>query len=115
MNKYKQGMNPNSHNFKKGNKTESQFKKGHKINLGKLEEKSGLWKGDKAGYSAIHIWVNKWKGRPITCEKCGKTDLTNKQIHWANIDHKYRRVLDDYIRLCRKCHCEYDKINNLRK
>lgn len=73
------------------------------------------WLGDGVGYQGIHSWVTHWKGKPNTCEKCGKTNLSERQIHWANIDHKYRRVLDDYIRLCAKCHGEYDRINNLRK
>ena len=33
-------------------------------------------------------------------------------IHWANIDHKYRRNLDDWIGLCAKCHRRYDIENN---
>ena len=98
--------------FKKGNKWafkvghKWRFKKGHKLNIG---EASGNWKGENAKYRAIHQWVSKWKGSPTTCEKCGRTNLTKQQIHWANIDHRYRRVLDDYIRLCAKCHKKYDK------
>ena len=49
------------------------------------------------------------------CEMCGKSGLKGRQIQWANIDHKYRRVLDDYIHMCAKCHGEYDRIHNLRK
>lgn len=79
----------------------------HKKKIGRSEENSGTWKGSEAGYHAMHLWVKKWKGTPDTCEKCGKT-YKSKQIHWANIDHKYRRILDDYIRLCAKCHREYD-------
>lgn len=103
MNKYKQGKNPKSRNgFKKG------------VTLFK-EEEHPCWKGDNVGYRAVHAWVSKWKGQPTTCEKCGRTNLTGRQIHWANIDHTYHKVLDDYIRLCRPCHGEYDNINNLRK
>ena len=80
-----------------------------------LQEKNHQWKGEQAGLRAIHIWVAKWKGRPETCEGCGKSGLTGCQINWANIDHKYRRVLEDYIRLCSKCHGEYDSKNGFRK
>lgn len=70
-------------------------------------EKHVRWKGDKVGYVALHSWVSRWKGKPSLCEMCGNT--TAKKFEWANVDHKYRRVLDDYIRLCTKCHTNYDR------
>lgn len=73
------------------------------------------WAGDKVGKRAVHIWVEKWKGKPDTCESCGKTGLKGYQIHWANVDHKYKRVLEDYIRMCVKCHGKYDKEHGFRK
>ena len=88
-------------------------KKHSKETLKKLSGKNAhKWAGNNVGYHGIHLWVNKWKGKPTTCEGCGKPGLTGQRIHWANVDHKYRRILDDYIRLCVKCHKEYDKINN---
>lgn len=66
------------------------------------------WKGDKVGYRALHRWVEKWKGKSETCENCGKIGLKGHNIHWANIDHQYKRVLEDWIRLCTTCHAEYD-------
>jgi len=72
------------------------------------EQDSCHWVGDRVGYGGIHDWVKKWKGIPGTCEKCGRSGLSGKNIHWANIDHKYSRILDDYIRLCAKCHKRYD-------
>ena len=124
--KYAQEKNPNSHQpnsgqFQKGHSLTQKrhnngdifgFQKGHKINAGRDEEKSPNWRGDKTKKRAMHEWVVKWKGQPTTCEKCGRTNLKGCQIHWANVDHKYRRVLDDYIRFCAKCHKEYDAIHN---
>lgn len=78
-------------------------------------EKNWQWKGQNANLSAIHLWVRKWKGTPDTCENCGKSGFTGRKINWANIDHKYRRVLEDYIRLCTKCHGKYDTEHGLRK
>jgi hypothetical protein len=78
-------------------------------------EKHHLWKKNEYSYRAIHYWVQRWKGKPRFCEKCGKIYTTARSVHWANIDHKYRRILDDYIAVCYKCHGEYDKKNNLRK
>lgn len=66
---------------------------------------------DNPRYSAIHKWVRKWKGKPACCENCGKDDC---RLEWANIDHSYKRVLEDYIALCISCHKAYDKENNGR-
>ena len=64
------------------------------------------WKGDKAGYTSIHIWVTKYKKRPSECEHCGKRK--SYPLHWANVDHKYKRILADYMALCASCHKKYD-------
>ena len=74
-----------------------------------VEELSPIWKGDKVGYFGMHKLVANWKGTPKCCEKCGRKDLPKNNYHWATVDHKYRRVLDDYIRLCVKCHSEFDR------
>lgn len=89
--------------------------KEHRLKIGKSEkgEKHFAWKGENASYRAVHSWISKWKGKPKMCEMCGT--IKNITYHWANIDHKYRRVLDDYIRLCVKCHRKYDKIRKMEK
>ncbi len=76
------------------------------------DELSNSWKGDEAGYSAKHKWIESKLGRPDTCEHCKKSSFRSRQIHWANKDHKYKRILTDWIRLCAKCHQTYDRINN---
>jgi len=80
--------------------------------LKKRNEQHWAWKGDKAGYRSIHRWVVRNLGRPNQCSKCKKIVL-GKGIHWANINHKYKRNLKDWIRLCVKCHRAFDK--NKRK
>lgn len=80
-----------------------------------LGDKNHNWKGDDVKYRSLHHWVVTNLGQPTKCEHCDKDGLTGKQIHWANKDHKYRRVLDDWIRLCPKCHGKYDKEHGLRK
>ena len=72
-------------------------------------EKHPNWKGDEVSYWGIHKWVIRHKGQPDTCEKCGKSGLYGRKINWANVDNRYRRVLDDYIRLCVTCHSEHDR------
>lgn len=66
------------------------------------------WKGDEVGYSALHAWVRRVLGSPTSCTDCGKKNLKGKQIHWANKSGEYKRNIEDWIRLCRKCHSEYD-------
>ena len=85
------------------------FKKGNKP---PTDELSPNWKGDKAGYCALHDWVRKHKGKAKICSKC---NTTVKKIEWANVDHKYRRNLDDFISLCCDCHSKYDKQHKLNK
>lgn len=89
------------------------FSPSHKAAMSKNRTGSGngLWKGDKVGYSAIHRWVRWHKGSAKRCEWCEITRET-KKICWANIDHKYKRDLDDYISLCVKCHKWYDANEN---
>lgn len=68
------------------------------------------WKGNKVKYRALHSWVQRWKGKPDTCEHCGKSGLKGKSIHWANKSKEYIRNLEDWVRLCGKCHKAFDKI-----
>lgn len=68
------------------------------------------WKGNNAGYSAKHKLVRRRLGAPDTCEHCHRSGLKAYQIHWANKSGKYKINLNDWIRLCAKCHVAYDKI-----
>jgi hypothetical protein len=68
-------------------------------------EANNKWKGDKAGYTAIHDWIRNRLGNPKVCTECGST----QQVQWANISHQYRRDVNDYKSLCYKCHRKFDK------
>ncbi len=70
---------------------------------------SSRWKGDAVGYGALHRWVRQQRGRPTHCEICGTTE---RRLSWANKDHTYRRVAEDYIALCMPCHIKYDVTHN---
>jgi len=89
------------------------FKEGRKAwNKGIPSPKGELnpsWKGEKAGYAAKHKWIVTVLGNPETCKYCDKTGLKRQQIHWANKNHKYRRNIKDWMRLCRECHLIYDR------
>ena len=65
------------------------------------------WKGDKVQKGALHAWVVKQLGKPEFCEGCGTEEA--KRFHWANKTYQYKRDLDDWLRLCPKCHIQYDK------
>ena len=71
-------------------------------------EESHMWKGDDVGYSALHYWVRREKGNAEKCETCGSTE----QVEWANKSREYKRLLDDFISLCRQCHRKYDSGDN---
>ena len=64
------------------------------------------WKGDNAGYKAIHIWIRKNKPKPEFCEDCGIKPPTEV----ANISGKCKRDIKDYKWLCHKCHIVMDNI-----
>jgi|ERR1019366_5764527 hypothetical protein len=72
------------------------------------QEENPNWKGDDAGYSAIHRWVYKQLGQPMDCQYCGKTGKSKHGIHWANISRQYKRKVEDWVRLCSSCHRLYD-------
>ena len=72
-------------------------------------EKNWLWKGDGAGYVAIHNWERRQLGSPQKCEWCGIDE--KKRYEWANKDHTYKRDVKDWIRLCHMCHRLYDYIH----
>lgn len=67
-------------------------------------ERNPNWKGDNICYSAIHAWVRRNKPHRGICEDCKLT----KRLDLANISQEYRRDLDDWEYLCRKCHMTKD-------
>ena len=68
-------------------------------------EKHPLWKGDNVGYHALHDWVRKYKNIPDNCEVCGKK---SNKLDAANISGLYKRDLNDFKFLCKKCHSRFD-------
>lgn len=72
-------------------------------------EKNHQWKGDKVSYRSLHKWVERYLGKPSKCEQCGTDNLSGRKIHWSNVSGAYRRELNDWQRLCAKCHKAYDK------
>ena len=69
------------------------------------------WKGGSVGYGQLHRWIDLKLGKPKFCDQCKSTK--KKKYEWANIDHKYKRNLKDWKRLCTSCHRNYDYKNHL--
>ena len=70
-------------------------------------QKNHMWKGDAAGYAAFHYRMTTLRGQPKKCEECG-TDDPEKGYEWASISGDFANP-DDYRRLCRSCHHNYDE------
>lgn len=99
----------NSHSFVKGN-----IPWNIGIRFTQIEgENHPLWKGNDVGYSALHSWIKRKLGQPTECVVCGKKDLTQQKIHWANVSGRYLRDVKDWARMCAKRHRNYDLSNNL--
>lgn len=62
------------------------------------------WKGDDAGYSALHKWLYKQLSKRGICSECDRSGYTE----WANKSHHYKRDISDWLELCKSCHNNYD-------
>ena len=120
---YSRGTHPNS--LKNLKPKTAEYLRLHPIHLGKKHsdeskklisknrrgkaqnERNSLWKGDNVGYIALHAWVARKLGRPKECALCKDTSI--HRYHWASISRSCKRDLSDWIRLCPKCHRNYDK------
>lgn len=85
---------------------ESEFKKGMSPWNKGIEVFSKIHKGNNVGIRNLHTWVERRLGKPNKCQKCGST--TAKRFEWSNISRQYKRDLNDWQRLCIKCHQRYD-------
>lgn len=72
------------------------------------DEKHWNWKGDNAGYLALHQWISRKKRKAIICENCGSVHA----VGWSNKSYEYKRDLSDWISLCQKCHMAKDSQGN---
>jgi len=94
----------------------TEFKKGQTPWNKGIDFYPSTYKGDAVGMRALHNWVARKLGKPNKCQHCGT--VTAKRYEWSNISRQYKRSLDDWQRLCTKCHMNYDGhsiVNNNKK
>ena len=111
--------------FKKGNVPWMKGKHPSEITKQKLREKlrgkpnvhnqnegNPLWKGDEVGYDALHEWIKNRKPKPALCEICN--ERPSKDL--ANISGEYKRDVNDFQWICRRCHMKSDgRLLNLKQ
>lgn len=77
-------------------------------------EKDPNWIGEKATYNSKHKWIQKHWIKTEYCEICKKYTPAppNTRLkfgtQWANISNEYKRIREDWLELCPKCHRNYD-------
>ena len=93
------------------------FQKGNNFGSNKTSFKKGLipWNYGKAGkhnpqsnYASTHNWLKFHFSKADRCENidCPKTSNT---FQWALLKcKKYEKKRENFIMLCRVCHCKYD-------
>lgn len=81
----------------------------HGKKVARYGKNNSNWKGDQVSYISLHTWVNRHLGKATECLYCRK-EGTGHEIHWANISHKYKRDLSDWMSLCQSCHFKYDGV-----
>ena len=69
-------------------------------------ELNAQWRGDNAGYQALHLRVEASRGKPQKCELCDRTD-SDTRYEWANLTGIYTDI-NDYQRMCASCHRRFD-------
>ncbi len=74
-------------------------------------KQNGMWKVVKVSYRNLHRWIERQLGKADHCEHCGLTEIPKgkkRYFQWANKSKKYLRNLNDWIKLCVKCHKHFD-------
>lgn len=107
--KYKYRIRPTGLDYTLVKENPTSFKKGDKPwNTGRTDLPRPVNFKENPSYASLHDWVSRHKGKAIKCEHCGNI---NGRIEWANLSHEYKRDLNDWLSLCKKCHVKYDMAN----
>lgn len=76
----------------------------HRIPLIKFDtngKNNSNWKGSRLTYFGLHTWIKRHKTKSLSCENCAKITIN---LDASNISGKYKRDVNDFEWLCRKCH-----------
>jgi hypothetical protein len=88
-------------------------------------ERNPKWIGDRASYNTVHNRLRRTRGTPSRCGHCGSESATGYQwaLNWDRVTQvryyekrrrghaeqlPYSADLNDYIRLCLRCHRTFD-------
>lgn len=85
----------------------TRFIHGHSIKNGRAP----WFKGDAAGYRAIHTYLSKHFPKSGVCDECGKASRTEYALIKGR---EYSRLREDYRELCKPCHNRYDETGGSR-
>lgn len=66
----------------------------------KQKMRNNKTKKDNPTYGALHDYIKYHLTKPLNCNNCGE----EKKLDLANISQEYKRDLNDWEWLCRKCH-----------
>ena len=69
-------------------------------------EKNISWAGDNVSRNALHVYIRRRLRKPVLCPLC----LISPPMDLSNKTGVYRRGLENWWYLCRKCHQSYDGI-----
>jgi hypothetical protein len=75
-----------------------------KLSNERIDNNNPNWKGDVVGYSGLHGYIKRKLKKPKICSNCNKI----KKLDIANISGEYKRDLNDWKWLCRRCHMVSD-------
>ena len=77
----------------------------------RIGKKSPNWAGDKANYSAVHLWLKKHHPPPAFCERCGVRPPQDLSYNHHKGGKEYERDISKYEYLCSSCHNFKDRGN----
>ena len=85
------------------------FTKEHRDNLssshiGKISRKRICHLDSRREYAYLHNWIKRNLPK-LECEHCGCFD----KLEYANKSGLYKKEIDDWFILCKKCHAKYDQ------
>lgn len=70
------------------------------LSITRLGDKNVNWKGNEVGYYALHDWAKARLPKPSLCTNCQQRPPKDL----ANISQEYKRDIEDWEWLCRRCH-----------